>query len=571
MSPAGENCVFAEGENSLIVFVTGIGQSFSYLFGDEYLSPCAFASGTLQDYENYAPLIAEGKFEKTWNLFPSDFAARMRQKKTRLALAPVLRGVLGSLMLRKNRLKSSDVRAFAKELFAGCVIDENGDGDPRVVTPRYALPLSRYPYITRPDGSSCSRAKERFYACVPCADVSRRFLGDDFEDYLYCFNYKPYSTFSRTTRELHEFIGRILDENEVGAKEVVLIPMSMGASVVDAYLARYPDRRDNHVRRVVSVVGCHRGSDALYRLVTQQFLRKPAVMLRDALNGKKGIGAAAARAGLCLFGEKALDGLLYTALDGVIREVIFDAPTLMCLIPEDRYAEAREMAVSGAVLADADEFQRARLTLRDRLNDLSAQGVTFGFIAGYGLPFGADAGDFEMLGWVRGAENTNSDGVIQIESTVPGAASVPCGERFGDAGGRRLSPDGSVDISGAFFPGSSWLFQGQQHELEYNETALSLALRLALGRIKTVSDCDEPGSENGYYPQFNGSRDVKTLVRRDLPRLEKYLAGGGTLTPEQQKLYDEVRAMRLSTVNDRGRDDALMKRFTEALDACRAR
>ena len=104
MSPAGENCVFAEGENSLIVFVTGIGQSFSYLFGDEYLSPCAFASGTLQDYENYAPLIAEGKFEKTWNLFPSDFAARMRQKKTRRALVPVLRGVLGSLMLRKNRL-----------------------------------------------------------------------------------------------------------------------------------------------------------------------------------------------------------------------------------------------------------------------------------------------------------------------------------------------------------------------------------------------------------------------------------------------------------------------------------
>ena len=32
------NPAFADGENSLIVFVTGIGQSRSYLFGDEYLA-----------------------------------------------------------------------------------------------------------------------------------------------------------------------------------------------------------------------------------------------------------------------------------------------------------------------------------------------------------------------------------------------------------------------------------------------------------------------------------------------------------------------------------------------------
>ena len=54
---------FADGENSLIVFVTGIGQSYSYLFDESYTQEGAFENGTLQDYENYASLIAEGKYQ----------------------------------------------------------------------------------------------------------------------------------------------------------------------------------------------------------------------------------------------------------------------------------------------------------------------------------------------------------------------------------------------------------------------------------------------------------------------------------------------------------------------------
>ena len=67
--------VFAEGNDSLVVFVTGIGQSFSYLFDESYVEEGAFENGTLQDYENYAPLIAQGKHTARWNLFNSfDFS-----------------------------------------------------------------------------------------------------------------------------------------------------------------------------------------------------------------------------------------------------------------------------------------------------------------------------------------------------------------------------------------------------------------------------------------------------------------------------------------------------------------
>ncbi len=61
--------VFAEGENSLVVFVTGIGQSWSYLFDESYTEEGAFENGTLQDYENYAPLVAEEKFSERDNIF----------------------------------------------------------------------------------------------------------------------------------------------------------------------------------------------------------------------------------------------------------------------------------------------------------------------------------------------------------------------------------------------------------------------------------------------------------------------------------------------------------------------
>ena len=50
----------------------------------------------------------------------------------------------------------------------------------------------------------------------------------------------------------------------------------MGASVVSAYLYNYPDVADNHVRRVVSIVGCWQGSDIIYDLVTQNYVENSA-------------------------------------------------------------------------------------------------------------------------------------------------------------------------------------------------------------------------------------------------------------------------------------------------------
>ena len=59
---------FAEGTNSLVVFVTGIGQSYSYLFDQSYVDQYG---DKLQDFEVYGDLIAKGEYLSKWNLFNS--------------------------------------------------------------------------------------------------------------------------------------------------------------------------------------------------------------------------------------------------------------------------------------------------------------------------------------------------------------------------------------------------------------------------------------------------------------------------------------------------------------------
>jgi hypothetical protein len=84
---------FVEGDNSLVVFVTGIGQSYSYLFDESYTQEGAFEKGTLQDYENYSTLIAEGKYNSKWNLFNS-FDEAFSETSTIFTIVGAVVGIL---------------------------------------------------------------------------------------------------------------------------------------------------------------------------------------------------------------------------------------------------------------------------------------------------------------------------------------------------------------------------------------------------------------------------------------------------------------------------------------------
>ncbi len=543
--------VFAEGENSLVVFVTGIGQSYSYLFDESYTAEGAFEKGTLQDYDNYAPLIAEGKYSTRWNLFNS-FDEAFSDSNTIKTIVKLVLGLLFSSVIRRNIMNEADVKSLIRDLFKFNLVDESGNGNPRVVTPRYTMPVSEFPG---------SEARDRFYSSIPCKDIAKAKFGANFEDYLYVFNYNAFSYTSKNIEGLHNFIETILKENKVGAKDVVLVPMSMGASVVTAYMDAYPTRAENHIRRVVSIVGAWDGSDVVCDLLTQQYCDNSADLFYNGLIADL-IGEPwgyLVNIALRLFPKQVLRDFIDMALRAIATEMFCATPSLCNLVPAERYGEIENLISSPVVKAEADKFQLAKRNLGTTMSSLEKEGVTFSFISGYGLPFGAITPDYSMFGFMKGAPLTNSDEIINIDSTAPGTSYVAAGSKFTDTEGRILSPDGSIDISTTYRKDASWFFYQQKHELEYNNTALALALELATGNIKTIADCDSLNEDGYYFPQFNGARNLKDLTRSYLPELERYCKQTGyVLTADQQAILDKADAMTKRTVNDYEADNAIL-------------
>lgn len=555
---------FAEGKDSLIVFVTGIGQSRSYSFDEKYTEDGAFAKGTLQDYENYAPLVANGDFLDRWNLFEPSFDA-----KAIVSIVLLLAEMVFSRITGIRIISDCTISSVITSIFKYNICDENGNLPANVVTPRYAMPVSEYPGITEADGTFFSEAKARFYSSIPCEEIAKEKFGEDYEDHIYCFNFATFSYLQKNVADLHEFIETILKENKLGATDVVLVPMSMGASVVSQYLATYPTKAENHVLRVVSIVGCWNGSDVVSDLLRLHYVDNSPEEFYGGLMGEvfnsflsmDPLGDIIILI-LRLLPKADIRQFLDQALGIFGQKMLLGASSLTVLIPSYDYDELKDLITIESVAKETEIYHKAQSTIKERFAKLDKEeGIKFSFISGYGLAFGEQTGDYMGFGFMNSAPKTNSDEVINIDSTAPGTQYVTPGTTFDSTDGRVLSPDGSIDISTTYYKDSSWFFYKQKHELEYDNTAISLAIELALGRIKTIADCDNADEDAFYFPQFNGARNLKKF-NGYVEELDNYCKETGyKLTAEQQKVYDDAMAMKASTVNDFDKDNALIADF----------
>lgn len=548
---------FAEGTNSLVVFVTGIGQSYSYLFDQSYVDQYG---DKLQDFEVYGDLIAKGEYQSKWNLFNS-FDEAFSDPMTIFNLAVVVMELVASAILRTDLFTQPQVEAIVRGLFKFNLVDEKGNANPRVVTPKYPMSVSEYPSITLEDGTVESEAKSRFYSSIPCKDIAEQKFGEDYEKYLYVFNYSAFSYTSKNVEAMHEFIETILasdNAKELGATDVVLIPMSMGASVVTAYMNAYPTVAENHIRRVVSIVGAWDGSDVVADLLTGTYCDNSADLfynglLSDLIGEPWGYVVNVA---LRIFPKETLRSFVDAAIGAIATELFCSTPSLCNLIPIDKYDGIKDLIKSDVVRKEADAFQAAKKKLNETMTNLEKEGVTFSFISGYGLPFGAITSDYSAFGFMKSAAQTNSDEIINIDSTAPGTSFVPAGTKFEDTKGRELSPDGEIDISTTIRKDATWFFYQQKHELEYNNVAIALAIELATGNVKTVADCDNLEEDGYYFPQFNGARNTRNYIRYNLPDLERYCKENDyTLTAAQQKVLDDANKMMANPICNPEVDD----------------
>ena len=552
--------VFADNENALIVFVTGIGQSYSYRFDQSYVDQYG---ESLQNYDVYADLIAKGEYQTRWNLFNS-FDEAFSDSSTISAILRVVIDLLVSAFSRKTVIKQEDVETIIHNLFKFNLVDEEGNSNPRVVTPRYAMSVAEYPWAEGEDGKMRSEARERFFAAIPCEDIAKAKFGERYEEYLYVFNYSAFSYTSKNIEGLHDFIDTILANNTVGADKVVLVPMSMGASVTTAYLAAYTEHAAENVKRVVGIVGAWDGTEIIADMLTQSYCEPDSQdlfyngLIADLVGEPWGYVVNIA---LRLFPYQVLRDFIDMALRGLATDLFGPTPSLANMAPLDRYEEvmATGFIRSDVVKEEVDKFYGYKRSFLegDLVDTLEDAGVSFSFIAGYGLPFGACTSDYSLFAFMESAPKTNSDEIINIDSTAPGTSFAPYNEKLEAKEGSILSPDGSIDASTCKFVDSTWYFYEQKHELEYNNTALSLALNLATGHVTTVDSCSDPNGEY-YYPRFNGARNLKPLkwYKEDLQR---YCDSTGYVpTADVEAVFAKADAMAANTVNDPAKDDAIL-------------
>lgn len=523
--------VSAKEEVTPVVFVPGIGQSQTYKYDDE------------------------GNVVADWNLLHinTDFASFSIFDWIKLVKFVV--EFIQSICVQKDVIAPSSIEGILKIFFADHLSDENGDPINNVVTPLHKYPVSEYD----------EEARDIFDDRIPC-----QFLLDEIgEENVYCYNYPVFSNADKNAVGLNDFIENVVLK-QTGAKKVILVPMSMGASVVNNYLNQYPDA--GRVAKIISIVGAWDGSDVFGDLMLADFDDNAPAMVYTNLLGELGfvdpyVGSIiniAAR----ILPKQELRNILDDIVDCLVRTLFLENTSFLSLCPSGRYEEFAAKYLQGEDMAEVREhtarYAEAQKNLKERLEyQESKYGTEFYFISGYNLAFGDE--DYGFFKFFETYDTTNSDEIIQISSTAPGTSYVPAGQSF-DADyiadpAHNVSPDGSIDASTCYFEDTSWYFEGQKHELTDNNTALSLAFEIALGNIHSVDDCKDT------YPQFNESRFVRRLTRDYLPDAETI--DRSTLEAADAARLDkavaDAEAMMACTINDRDADDEIIFAFKDLL------
>lgn len=536
-----------EGKFTPVVFLPGIGQSETYAYNEN------------------------GEATSSWNLIGVDFD--LSTTDNILTLVKAAGPLILTLLIGKNVVSSDALADLVDMLFKNCKLDENGNPPANVETPVYRTSIANYETMY---GEKGKEGKEIFLKRIPCQELID-VIG---EENVYCYNYSAFSYTLKEADGLNDFIKNVV-QKETGAEKVILVPMSMGATVTSAYLSKYASEQD--VEKVISIVGAWNGSDVFADLLDLKYTPNAPELLYNGIIADL-VGAPygyLVNVALRLFPKAVLREFIDQALTAVIENLICTTTSFFSLVPYDRYDTIAEKYLSGEnaknIRSETDKYHEIQGKVKETLyNCRDEYDMEFYFICGYSMGFGEETSDFVFFQFFESSETTNSDEIIQISSTGVGTTAVTAGTKLPadyapvnpictDKSHNHISPDGSIDVSTSYFPETTWCFYRQTHELTWNDTALELCYAIVFDEIKSVHDSEK-------YPQFNDSRDAKDLKRDYLPDAKAILAGENEeikLTAEQTevltKLVADAEAMLERTINNREADDVIIKALHDYL------
>ncbi len=394
-----------------IVFVTGVGQTWTSLKGDH---------------------------NHRWNLFARDkeiiFGGLSAKEKLRFAR--VAAGIAHSLRTGRPT-DQTELRLALTTLLRFCHVDDNGRlpdcTDVHIYGARSFDELGKTDFFTgEPTDDAKKTLLDRLLRDVPCRDFMEHYGAEN----MYCFNYSPFTDLYAAADALHETLRAIVAKRTEG--KVVLIPMSMGAAVTLAYLDAYytPEGavRENFIHRVVSVVGAWDGSEGFADLLVGSVCADWNDRIYKEFLPKQNMPKPLLRA--LTRNPDRTNALFRQLLDALLDGTLLRSSAFLALVPHHRWGEmypylfsARRFAQNSrlaVVQQEADRFIRAQENLRQRMQDVhDACGVDFAFVGGTGLHPGDESSDFQFMRFLRCADRTDTDGVLQISSSMPFDRAAP--------------------------------------------------------------------------------------------------------------------------------------------------
>ena len=427
-----------QNHNAPLIFVTGVGQTWSTLRGES----------------------------EKWNLFPQGKKALPLANKRRLAK-------ILFHALTDGRISQDLLEAEFRSVFRYCRVDRQGNLPPQVQVrlygPRSFETLAHIDFYTGEKTDEMQKSLlDRLLRDVPCRDLMEQYGADR----MFCFNYPPFTDLYTQAQKLRDFID-VVRRGCPDAGRVTLVPMSMGASVVLAYLDAYTSHACDSVGCVLSVVGAWDGSEALADVLegavcddwTDRFYRQ---LLPSLIHQKPLLH-------LLQRDTKRTDRLLRQMHQALLDTVLLRCSAFLAMVPYHRWEtlygvlfdQQRMLRCDRLpqVQRQADRFIAAQKDLHACMTNLSRNaGVRFFFLGGYGLEFGECGGDFGFLQLTKSARLGGSDGVLQISSAVPGT---------------EYTADSIREDSG-WFPVTSFYYPRQAHEIGDNPDAMAQLMQLAL-------------------------------------------------------------------------------------------
>lgn len=524
-------------ENYPIVVVPGLGMSDVALFDEDG-----------NQIEN------DGTFPKEWRVL------NLSTKEILGDIWKLIPGVLLTLIFQKDMGLSKIVNDYLPAMFKYAQHDLNGKSVENVKAIVRDYPLSKYDENER--GS--------FFGMMPM----QAFTEEIGEDNIYSYNFPPFCNTYDQAQGLHEFIQSV--KQQTGAQKVNLVPISLGATIANAYFDLYADKGD--VAKVVKVVGASDGSYVFADLVAQNLSENSAELFYTGFMPTlvDGFGGYLINIALRILPKKVLNQVLEAAFVAVRDSIFVNTPSMWSIVPADKYEELAAIYLAGeeyAVIKEqADRYYAYQKNLGENTLALVDSGVEVYSICGYGHNMGHGWNDYQYFQFFRCADDLNTDGIIQLSSTSMGAHSVAPGQSLPDdyvqqnthcsnPDHKHISPDRQVDASTCYLPEHTWFFAGQHHEAAGNDVIVRLAVKLMTGAIKDIYSDPE-------FPQFNGSRNTKRIVRDYLPKSETALERTD-LSPAQrldlQAAVDDCKTMLASNKADNDEALAIEARMKDIL------